>query len=82
MSEATGGANALDLRAPIGVLFSALGALLAGYGLLTSGDAMYDRSGGVNLNLWWGAVMLLFGALMLGGALRARTRGAAPGSRG
>ena len=82
MSEATGGANALDLRAPIGVLFSALGALLAGYGLLTAGNAMYDRSGGVNLNLWWGAVMLVFGVLMLGGALRARARASAPGSRG
>jgi hypothetical protein len=94
MSGATSGANALDLRAPIGVLFSALGALLAGYGLLTAGDPMYDRSGGVNLNLWWGAVMLAFGALMLAGALRARAaargagrgadRGAAPapGSRG
>jgi hypothetical protein len=27
--------------------------------------AMYDRSLGININLWWGLVMLIFGALML-----------------
>jgi hypothetical protein len=79
---AGGGAGALDLRAPIGVLFVGLGALLGGYGLLTAGDPMYARSGGLNLNLWWGAVMLAFGALMLWGALRGRGARGAPGSRG
>ena len=51
----------LDIRAPIGGLFTLLGLMLAGYGLMGSARA---PSGG-NVNLWWGAVMVLFGLLML-----------------
>jgi sugar phosphate permease len=54
----------LDIRAPIGLLFSILGALLATYGAL--GDrAMYARSLGININLIWGIVLLVFGLIML-----------------
>jgi hypothetical protein len=53
----------LDIRIPIGLLFVTLGALLAAYGLL--GDkAIYARSLSININLWWGLVMLAFGGLM------------------
>ena len=74
------GATALDLRIPIGGLFTIIGVLVAGYGLATGGDAaMYARSAGVNLNLVWGAVMLLFGVLMLLAARRStRAAGARP----
>jgi len=42
----------LDIRLPIGILFSLLGAILAAYGLL--GDASRnEQSLGVNLNLGW-----------------------------
>jgi hypothetical protein len=62
----------LDLRYPIGALFVVLGLLLAVFGLATAGDAaMYERAGAVNVNLWWGAVMLAFGATMWGLASRA-----------
>ena len=54
----------LDIRLPIGLLFAILGALLAAYGL-ASDAAIYRRSLGVNVNLWWGLVLLAFGALML-----------------
>ena len=55
----------LDIRIPIGLLFVTLGALLAAYGLL--GDkAIYERSLSINVNLWWGLVMLAFGGLMTG----------------
>jgi hypothetical protein len=55
-----------DLRLPIGLLFSILGLLLGGFGLLTRGDTeMYRRSLGYNVNLWWGLFLLLFGILML-----------------
>jgi hypothetical protein len=65
----------LDARLPIGGLFTVLGVLLTGYGLLTAADAgFYDRSLSVNVNLWWGLVMLLFGATMLSFGLRARSR--------
>jgi len=53
----------LDIRLPIGALFSFLGVLLAGYGLF-SDNAIYERSLGINVNLWWGAVLLLFGVAM------------------
>jgi hypothetical protein len=36
------------------------------YGFLTSGDAdLYRHSLGLNVNLWWGLVLLLFGIVML-----------------
>lgn len=54
-----------DLRTPIGLLFTILGALLSGYGLLTAGSDMYARSLGTNVNLGWGAVLLVFGLAML-----------------
>jgi hypothetical protein len=72
----------LDLRVPIGLLFGLLGALLAGYGLL-SDPAIYRVSLGINVNLWWGLVLALFGVLMLGSAWRtSRVRAGAPGTRG
>jgi hypothetical protein len=61
----------LDLRLPIGMMFSIIGSLLAVFGLL-SDSAIYTRSLGINVNLWWGLVLLVFGMLMLGLALRAR----------
>ncbi|HYJ87988.1 MAG TPA: hypothetical protein VEW46_18120 [Pyrinomonadaceae bacterium] len=54
----------LDIRLPIGLMFSILGLLLTGFGLF--GDqSIYRRSLGINMNLWWGIVMLAFGLIML-----------------
>jgi hypothetical protein len=55
----------LDIRTPIGLMFSIFGALLVGYGLLTRGSEIYLRSGGYNINLDWGLVLLVFGGVML-----------------
>ena len=54
----------LDIRLPIGALFTLLGLVLTGYGLM-SDSAVYQRSLGHNVNLWWGLVVLAFGALFL-----------------
>jgi len=54
----------LDIRLPIGLMFSILGLLLAGYGLVGDKE-IYARSLCLNVNLWWGFVMLIFGLLML-----------------
>jgi hypothetical protein len=63
----------LDLRYPIGGLFTVLGLILAGFGIATSGDtAMYERATAVNINLIWGLVMIAFGVLMIVLAIRAR----------
>jgi hypothetical protein len=63
----------IDIRVPIGWLFLALGALLSVYGLV-SDDAIYARSLGVNVNLGWGIVLLVFGATFLFFGRRARKR--------
>jgi hypothetical protein len=61
----------LDVRLPIGLMFTILGLVLVVYGLV-SGAAIYARSLGINVNLWWGLVLLAFGLVMLAFALRAR----------
>ena len=59
----------LDIRWPIGLMFTLIGALLSIYGVA-------DRSGslslGININLIWGIVLLVFGVLMLIGAIKGR----------
>jgi hypothetical protein len=60
----------LDIRIPIGLLFITLGVLLTGFGIV--GDkTIYARSLDVNVNLWWGLAMLVFGGLMAFFGLRA-----------
>jgi hypothetical protein len=74
----------LDLRLPIGLMFAIFGVLLTVYGLV-SDRAIYARSLGVNVNLWWGLVLIAFGVVMLAFAIRARGRapaGQPPQARG
>jgi hypothetical protein len=54
----------LDIRLPIGLLFSLIGLLLVGFGAF-SDNAIYQRSLGFNVNLAWGAVLLVFGVIMV-----------------
>jgi hypothetical protein len=59
-------AHGLDVRVPIGGLFTALGLIVSVFGVATSGDTdRYARSLSINVNLWWGLVMLVFGILLL-----------------
>jgi len=60
-----------DLRYPVGMMFSLFGALITIYGL-TSDPAIYQRSLGINVNLWWGIVLLIFGVIMFVLAVRAK----------
>jgi hypothetical protein len=57
-------ANLFDLRRIIGGLFVVYGVLLAVLGLFDSQEEI-DKAAGVNINLWAGVGMLVFGALML-----------------
>jgi membrane-bound ClpP family serine protease len=69
------GAARFDIRLPIGGLFLLLGAVLTVYGVATKSDPqLYARSENITINLWWGIVMLVFGALMLFYGRRARQR--------
>jgi hypothetical protein len=53
----------LDIRLPIGMLFTSFGILLTAYGAL-SDPSIYVRSLHINVNLEWGLVLLAFGAVM------------------
>jgi hypothetical protein len=56
----------LDIRWPIGLMFTLIGVLLSGYGAMTASDTeMYKRSLGINIDLCWGLVLLVFGIIML-----------------
>ena len=56
----------LDIRFPIGLMFSIFGLIITVYGLATMGnDAMYVRSLNVNVNLISGVCTLAFGLVML-----------------
>ena len=52
----------LDIRWPIGLMFTLIGVLLTGYGVINpSGSLSLD----ININLRWGLVLLVFGAFMV-----------------
>lgn len=54
----------LDIRTPIGLMFTILGVMVTAYGVF-SNKAIYARSFGIDVNLWWGLVLLVFGLLFL-----------------
>jgi sulfite exporter TauE/SafE len=56
----------VDIRMPIGLMFSILGLIISAYGLITiSNTEMYQKSLGININIIMGVVMLIFGLVML-----------------
>ena len=55
----------LDLRVPMGLMFTLVGMILTAFGLATRGSAIYAASLGINANFWWGLVLLVFGITML-----------------
>jgi len=57
----------LDIRWPIGLMFTLIGVLLAGYGAVNRTASL---SLDININLVWGVVLFVFGVLMLIGAVR------------
>jgi hypothetical protein len=56
----------LDIRYPIGFLFLVIGAILVVYGLVSGPEIYAAHSLGVNINLGWGVVQIVFGAIMVG----------------
>jgi len=57
----------LDIRWPIGLMFSIIGVLLVIEGARFGASA---QALNININLIWGVVLVVFGALMLFGAIR------------
>ncbi len=66
----------LDIRVPIGWMFSVFGLLLTGFGVLSNRE-IYRSSLGINVNVIWGLVLLVFGIVML---IFGRKAGAVPGN--
>jgi hypothetical protein len=58
-----------DPRISMGMLFTLIGTILTAFGLSTRSNVdEYAKSMGIDANLWWGLVLLVFGiaALTLG----------------
>ena len=73
----------IDLRIPMGMMFTMAGAILTAFGLATRDNSgLYAKSLGVNVNLWCGVLVLLFGIviLFLGRRRQARLMGAQSGA--
>ncbi|MGA2871150.1 MAG: hypothetical protein ABSF34_18565 [Verrucomicrobiota bacterium] len=61
----------LDIRWPIGLMFTLIGVLLTGYGIFKSAISTIQISGqSVNIDFYWGIVLLVFGVAMLLGAIK------------
>jgi len=59
-----------DLRYPIGIMFSLFGVILVIFGAVSDKAIYQEHSLGININLGWGLVLLVFGAFMLILAIR------------
>ena len=56
----------VDARIAVGMFFTLTGTILSAFGLSTRDHMdVYARSLGIDANLWWGLVLLLFGITML-----------------
>jgi drug/metabolite transporter (DMT)-like permease len=72
--QPAGEGHKMSLALTIGATIALIGLILLLYGLF--GNADYGRSDGININLWWGLLMLVFGLLMTaGGYISARRAG-------
>ena len=65
----------VDIKLPIGLMFTILGVILTIHGAITStSPELYNRSLNINVNLWAGLFMLVFGILMLAFSKRLKKR--------
>jgi hypothetical protein len=67
-----------DIRLPIGLLFSIIGILITIFGLATNGSEIYRHSLGINVNIWSGICLTIFGVIMLAMAVNAQNKGKKP----
>ena len=55
-----------DARISIGMIFTLVGTILTAFGLSTRDNtALYEKSLGTDVNLWWGLALLVFGVVVL-----------------
>jgi hypothetical protein len=69
----------LDIRWPIGLMFSLIGVLLTGNGLFNGSNSATKIDGQqINVDLIWGIVLLVFGLLMVIFAYRGARKSGPP----
>jgi len=69
--QRSGQTHRMSIALTIGLTIGVIGLILLVYGLF--GGINYSRSDGINVNLWWGLVMFVFGIVMtVGGYLSSR----------
>jgi solute:Na+ symporter, SSS family len=65
-SSVTGASMKMDMRIPMGMFFTLAGTILTAFGLSTRGNVgLYIKSLNIDVNLWWGVVLLAFGVVVL-----------------
>ena len=55
----------MDIRIPVGAIFAIYGVMLVGWGLVAGDLEARHMINGLNVNVWSGAGMFVFGAVML-----------------
>jgi hypothetical protein len=79
--KAARAANRFDIRRLIGALFILYGVILLALGIFGSSHVK-NKAAGINIDLWTGLAMLVFGALMLFWALSRPVMPEPPETRG
>jgi sulfite exporter TauE/SafE len=65
----------VDIRIPIGLMFTIVGVIISVFGFVTMSNAeMYHKSLGINVNIIMGILMLIFGLTMLFFAFRKKKK--------
>lgn len=65
----------VDIRIPIGLMFTIVGIIITIFGFITNSDSeMYQKSLNINVNIIMGLIMLVFGGIMLYFAARKNKR--------
>jgi solute:Na+ symporter, SSS family len=85
-TSAEGAKMKMDMRIPLGMMFTLFGTMLAAFGLSTRDNVgLYLKSLGIDVNVWCGFVLLVFGILMLAlgrrGQAKMEKSPPAPGAR-
>ncbi len=69
--EGSGQSHKMSIALTIGATIGLIGLILFLYGLFGAAD--YSRSDNINIDLWWGLAMFIFGIIMgTGGFIAAR----------
>ena len=82
-NPATNSNMQVDARIPMGMFFTLTGTILMAFGLSTRDNAaVYVKSLGIDVNLWWGLALLVFGVVLLALGRRGQMRMEKTGAKG